>query len=160
MFSIEFTEEDKKQIAYERYHHPHPHIMRKMEVLYLKSLGYPNGEICTIAGITGNTMLSYFRQYNEGGVEKIKEVNFYRPQSKVFEYKGSIESYLTEHPPVSISQASALIYELTGKKIGETQTRHFLKNELGFRFRKVGSIPAKAMEDSKKKSKEHFWSKS
>ena len=32
-----FTEGDIKALNYERYHHPHPRVQRKMEALWLKS---------------------------------------------------------------------------------------------------------------------------
>ncbi len=31
--------------------------------------------------ITGCTPLTYLRDYQEGGIEKLKEINFYRPKS-------------------------------------------------------------------------------
>jgi transposase len=159
MLKIEILENDKEKIAYERYHHPHPHVMKKMDVLHLKSLGISDEQICRIVGITSNTMRSYFKEYQKGGLEEIKKVKFYQPQSELMNYKESIESYFLENPPVSVPHAASMIYELTGKKIGETQTRHFIKDVLGFKFRKVGTIPAKATDEVKKKSSEHFWSK-
>lgn len=52
-----------------------------MEVLYLKSLEQKLSHIliAEIAGISQNTMLSYFREYQAGGINNLKEVNFYRP---------------------------------------------------------------------------------
>ena len=76
----------------------HPHIMRKMEVLLLKSLGLSHGLICRIAGVSPNTMRSYFTEYIEGGIERIKEVNFYRPQSEMCAHTSSIESRFKANP--------------------------------------------------------------
>ena len=39
MIRIEFTEKMITELNYERYHHPHPKVQHKMEVLYLKSQG-------------------------------------------------------------------------------------------------------------------------
>jgi hypothetical protein len=39
MLRIDFMEEDIDRLHYERYHHPHPLVQKKMEVLYLKSQG-------------------------------------------------------------------------------------------------------------------------
>jgi len=39
MIKINFTETDITQLKYERYHHPHPRVQRKMEALLLKSHG-------------------------------------------------------------------------------------------------------------------------
>lgn len=37
MIRIQFTEEEKQALNYERYHYPHPRVQRKMEALWLKS---------------------------------------------------------------------------------------------------------------------------
>jgi transposase len=158
MIQIKFSEEDITIIRHERFHHPHPHVMRKMEVLFLKSSGLSHTKICQMSGVSPNTIRAYFKEYLEGGLEKIKEINFYRPQSVLSSYSSSIESYLKSHPPQSISQAVAMIEQLTGIKRGITQTRSFLKS-LGFSFRKVGSIPSKAMTEEKKLNSENFWTK-
>jgi hypothetical protein len=103
-------------------------------------------------------MRSYYKEYIEGGIEKVKEINFYRPQTEMFAYASSIESHLEAHPPASISQASAMIAELTGIKRSVTQTRSFLKS-LGFSFRKAGAIPSKAITEEKKRNSEYIWTK-
>jgi transposase len=130
--------------------------MLKMDVLYLKGLGYSNKDICRITGICGNTMRDYWKQYEEGGIERLKEVNFYKPTSQLADHSGSIETYFSENPPTSISQASAIIKELTGIERGETQTRKFLKS-LKFRYIKSYAVPAKAFTDEKKQNRESTW---
>ena len=45
MLHLEFSESDITALEYERYHHPHPHVQRKMEVLYLKSQGLSHQDI-------------------------------------------------------------------------------------------------------------------
>ena len=94
----------------------------------------------------------------EGGIDRLKEVNFYRPNSELKDCSGTIEKYFTENPPSSISQASAKIEELTGIKRGETQIRKFLKS-LKFRYIKTGSVPAKVLTEEKKTNRENFWKK-
>jgi transposase len=158
MIQIKFPEEDVKIFQHERFHHPHPRVMRKMEVLFLKSLGLSHTLICLIAGVSPNTMRSYFQEYLSGGIEKVKTLNFYSPKSLLTTFTSSIESYFESHPPLSISQAVAMIEELTGIKRGITQTRKFLKS-LGFSFRKAGAIPAKALTEEKKTSSGSFWAK-
>jgi len=158
MIQIKFSEEDIKIFQYERYHHPHPHVMRKMEVLYLKSSNLPHHLICQISGVSPNTMRSYLKEYLDGGLAKVRELNFYRPQSDLAAYASSIEASLNANPPTSISQASFIMEQLTGIKRGLTQTRSFLKS-LGFSFRKVGAIPSKATTEEKKRNNENFWTK-
>ena len=154
MIKISFTQEDRDRLQYERFHYPHPLVQKKMEVLYLKSLErqLPHELIAEIAGVSSNTMLSYFRDYQKGGIAKLKEVNFYRPKSKLVKYTHTLEDYFKSNPPASTAEASAKIEELTGVKRGLTQTAIFIKG-MGLRFIKLGSIPGKAITESKKKSK-------
>lgn len=156
MLKIEFRESDIKALQEIRYHHPHPRVMRKAEAIYLKSQGLSNQQICKIERICANTLIKYFKQYQEGGIERLTEVRFYRPGSDLMGFSETIENHFSANPPRSISQAAAIIEDLTGIKRGETQVRKYLKS-LKFRFMKVGPVPAKAMDESKKKSNENFW---
>jgi len=143
MIKIEFTEEVIEQLNYERYHHPHPRVQRKMNAVYLKSQGLKHKEIERLEGVCGNTLLGYLRAYQEGGVERLKEINFYSPKSELEEHAKSIEDYFTKNPPASINEAVAKIEEITGIKKKRESVRVFL-NKNGFKPRKVGMIPAKA----------------
>ena len=159
MQKIEISKFDLQLLKKERFIHPHPRVMLKMEVVYLKGLGYSNDEVCKIADVCDNTVREYLRQYAAGGIERLKEVNFHKPGSELQDYCETIEKYFTEHPPSSISQASAIIETMTGIKRGETQIRKFLKS-LNFRYMKTGSVPAKVLTEVKKTNRENFWKKS
>ena len=79
MIRLEFSKSDITALAYERYHHPHPHVQRKMEVLYLKSQGLSHQEIrrlCQIGSKT--TLVTYLREYEAGGIEALKQPKFQR----------------------------------------------------------------------------------
>jgi transposase len=143
MLDLSFTEKDIDCLHYERFHHPHPRVQRKMEALYLKSQGLLHSEIAQIIRVSAPTLLSYFRAYQTGGVEQLKELTFYRPQSELKQHEASLEAYFREHPPQSLAQAAAKIAELTGIHRSREQVRHFLQG-LGMRCRRVGVIPAKA----------------
>jgi transposase len=158
MLHIQISESDMHLLRQERYNQPHPRTMVKMDVVFLKGLKLKNDLICEITGVCSNTLRDYLKQYEQGGIERLKEINFYRPSSELKDYSGTIENYFTENPPTSISQAVAKIEEITGIKRGETQTGKFLKS-LNFRYMKTGSVPAKALTEEKKKSKENFWKK-
>lgn len=117
-----------------------------MEALWLKSQGLAHREIAKLTGISPNTLRSYLKDYLEGGIEKLKELDFYRPKSELVEHKETIEDYFRSSPPASIKEAIAKIEDLTGIKRSPTQVRLFLKS-LGMRCLKVGVIPAKADPD-------------
>lgn len=124
---LEFTPEIQDTLNYERYHHPVPLVQRRMEVLWLKSHGLPHEQIARLGGISENTMREYFRLYAEGGIEQLKEENFYRPQGELMIHVTSLEAYFQAHPPASIKEAQSEIEALTGIRRSETQVREFLK---------------------------------
>jgi hypothetical protein len=96
---LEFTPEIQEALNYERYHHPVPLVQRRMEVLWLKSHGLPHAQIAQLAGVSENTMRAYLRLYAVGGLEKLKEVNFYRPESGLQAHILSLEAHFRADPP-------------------------------------------------------------
>jgi len=67
MIQIEFSEADIEQLHYERFHHPHPRVQQRAEVVYLKALGYAHQDICRIVRISPKTLCRYLRAYKKGG---------------------------------------------------------------------------------------------
>ena len=143
MIKIEFTEEEIKALNYERYHYPHPRVQRKMEALWLKSQKESHKKIAKLTGVSINVVSQYIKEYKAGGIEKLKELNFYKPQSELANHTLKIEKYFREHPPATIKEAMSKIEELTGIKRSEVQVRKFLKR-IGLKRRKVGMVPSKA----------------
>ena len=126
-----------------RTHHPHHRVQQRVDVLWLKSNGLQHNQIAKLAGVCENTVTEYLRIYKEGGIEKLKELNFYKPQSELVQYSSTIEDYLKGNPPASIKEAASKIEELTGIKRSETQVRKFLES-FGLKRLKVGTVPSKA----------------
>ena len=143
MIRIDFTPEQIDALHHERFHHPHPRVQRKMEAVYLKSQGLPHQEICRLARITENTLRAYLRQYQEGGIERLKRLDFAKPRSELAEHRATLEDHFRKNPPRSTAQAAADIARLTGIRRGPTQVRRFLRG-MGLERRKLGMIPAKA----------------
>ena len=63
-----------------------------------------NGVNVEIANVLQNTMSGYFRDYQAGGIEKLKEPNFYRPQSKLIGYTQTIVQFFKENLTASLSE--------------------------------------------------------
>jgi transposase len=152
MSGLKFTEEDQKLLNHERFHHPHPRVQLKMEVLWLKSQNLPVKLICKLADISPNTLRTYCEQYQSGGVERLKKINFNQPKSELESHQTTIRQYLELNPPANISQAAQQIEKLTGIKRSPSQIRKFLKS-IGMRCLKVGAIPAKADPDEQEEYK-------
>ncbi len=124
---IDISPEDQEILNYERYRYPVPLVRRRMEVLWLKSHNLPHEQIAKLAGISENTMREYFQLYKEGGIEKLKEVNFYRPKSELSGHITLLEAYFKENPVATINEAISKIKELTGIERSPTQVREFFK---------------------------------
>ena len=112
----------------------------------MKSHGFKHKDICKFMGISLNTFREYLREYQEGGIERIKEVRFHKPKSQLDNHIDTLENYFREHPVSSVKEAMNKIEELTGIRRSENRVREFLKR-MGIKRRKVGMIPAKADPD-------------
>jgi len=146
MLKIEFNQDEINDLRYYRYNHPHPRVQRKIDVLLLKSQGIAHKKIAEITGVCTNTLRNYLREYQSGGLEKLKEINFFQPESELDPHRQSLKQYFRQHPVSSINEAIYKIEKLTGIKRSPTRVRHFLK-KMGFNCQKVGMIPAKADPD-------------
>lgn len=124
---LEFTPELLEEIRYHRYNHLAPLVQRRMEALLLKAAGLPHAQIADLVGVTENTIRDYFELYQQDGIEKLKEIHYYQPESELKESIVSLEAYFREHPPATIKQAQHEVELITGVKRGETQIREFLK---------------------------------
>jgi transposase len=155
MIQLDFFETEIDALYHERFHHPHPHVQKKMEALYLKSQGLTHNEICRLVRITRATLSEYLKQYKEGGIEKLKELNFNKPQSELQTHHQTIEMDFKQQPPQSVVEAQDRIEQLTGIRRSATQIRAFMK-KMGMKFLKVGHVPGKSCEPDKLKEQEVF----
>ena len=141
MREFTFSVEDLKAIAHDRYHHPHPHVQRKMEVLWLKCHGLPHRQIADLAGVSLRTVQRYLDEYRKGGLAPLRRCKWRGPKTALLGHERSVEEYFWDHPPRSIKEAAKVIFEQTGLRRSLTQVRAFLKTHLGLRYRKVAAIP-------------------
>jgi transposase len=142
MLQLSLTDQEIQELDYQRYHHPHPRVQRKMEALLLKARGLPHHQIARCVGVCENTLGSYLEQYQAGGIEALKVLQFHRPTSELEAHRDTIEAYFREHPATTIPQAVKRIEELTGLKRSPTQVGTFLK-KLGLKRLKTSALPAK-----------------
>jgi len=143
MITINLTSKIIAKLQYLRYNHPHPRVQQRVEVLLLKSKNLPHNEIARLTDLSVNTITSYLKLYQQFSLDGLEQINFYQPKSDLVEYTATIKEYFNQNPPSSINEAMGKIEELTGLKRSPTQIRKYLL-KIGFKFRKVGVIPAKA----------------
>ncbi|NEO80658.1 helix-turn-helix domain-containing protein [Moorena sp. SIO4G3] len=69
LINLTFIPSDIEALHYERFHHPHPRVQRKMEAVYLKSQGLGHWQIAQLLRISEPTLVKYLREYQAGGIE-------------------------------------------------------------------------------------------
>ena len=158
MLRLTFTEKDIQELHYQRYHHPHPRVQMKMEAVLLKAKGIPHHQIASCVGVCENTVRSYLKQYQTGGIEALKRLAFHHPTSELEVHHDTIEAYFREHPATTIPQAAKLIEQLTGLKRSPTQVGIFLK-KVGLKRLKTSAIPAKCDVEQQATFKKTNWSR-
>ncbi len=89
---LEFTSEQIDELRYQRYNHLVPLVQRRMETLLLKAFDLPHQQIEQIVGVSGNTLREYFELYQQGGIEKLKEIHYYQPESELTGHIVSLEA--------------------------------------------------------------------
>ncbi len=124
---LELTQEILEEIHNHRYNHPAPLVQRRMEALWLKWHDLPHAQIAELVGVTENTVRDFFELYQQGCLEKLKELNYYIPSSKLNAHVISLEGHFRNNPPASIKEAQSEIEAITGVKRSETQVAEFLK---------------------------------
>ena len=124
-----------------------------MEVLWLKSHGLAHEDLIPrLAGVSENTMRDYFDLYATGGLDKLKEVNLYRPTSALEAHTTTLEAYFHDHPPATIKEAQHRDRNVDRHQAQRDAGAHLPEKKLHLRCRKVGMIPANKPNPSNKPS--------
>ena len=127
MQTFDIPTEDLDAIRHDRFHHPHPRVQLKMEVLWLKGCGLPHVEIATLAGTSVRSVQRFLGEYRDGGLDRVRTLGWRGKPNELAPHRESLEAHFLEHPPHSVSEAQAAIERLAGVKRGLTQVRAFLK---------------------------------
>lgn len=152
MIELSLTDEQLSELQTERFHHPHPRVQQKIEAVLLRAKGLTQREVCDILDIWPNTLRAYLRQYNEGGVERLKRFEAGGSRGVLDDHVETLRDYFSKYPPHTLAEAAEKIEELTGVRRSRTQVGEFLRRN-GFRRIKVGSVPAKADPEEQKRFK-------
>ena len=98
MMNLLLSPESIAELGFYRFHHPHPRVQLKMEVLLLKARGLRHDQIANIAGVCENTVRSYLKEHKQGGgIEQTMNVRFYKPTSQLLFAACDIKTYFEEH---------------------------------------------------------------
>jgi len=158
MLTLHFTQDEQQQLHHQRFYHPDPRVQKKMEVVYFKSHQLPHHQIARLCQLSTRTVGRYLHQYQDGGIEALKQSNYTGKVSDLAQHQSSLGDYFDQHPPHTIKQAQALIEEQTGIRRSETQVRQFLR-QLGFKRLRCAAVPGKALDPKKQQEQRQFHDK-
>lgn len=127
MRTFTFAPEVLDAIRHERYHHPHPRVQQRMEVVWLKSQGLTHQDIARLAGVSRRTVQRYLDEFAAGGLDQLRRMAWQGTVSELDQHQGTLEDHFLEKPPHSAAEAQATIEQLTGVRRSLTQVRSFLK---------------------------------
>lgn len=130
MRTFTFSQEVLEAIRYQRYHHPHPRVLQKMEVLWLKSQNFTHDAIAHLADVSRRSVQRYLDEFAAGGLEQLSRIPWPGTAAALDAHAGTLEDYFLENPPRSAREAQAAMERLTGVRRGLTQVRAFLKKNL------------------------------
>jgi len=158
MITIQFSEDDIKALERERYTYPHPRIQKKMEAVYLKSMGVAHDEIGRLCHISRPTLAKYLHSYQADGINGLKHWEYAGQSSELATHSNSLEKHFKKHLPATSAQAVEEIERLTGIKRSPTQVREFMRR-IGMRFLKTGFVPKGSEDEQKQQEQQEFLKK-
>lgn len=129
MRTFTFRDDVVAAIRHDRYHHPHPRVQRKMEVLWLKRQGLTHADIARLADVSPRSVQRYLDEFEQGGLQRIRQLNWSGKACELDEHRPSLEAYFLQNPPRCAREAQAAIERLTGVRRGLSQVRAFLKKK-------------------------------
>ncbi len=146
MIRLHCSDQEMQQLHDERFHHPHPRVQLKMEVVYLTALGLTRPEVARIARCSPTTVRTYVKAYRDGGIVALQSFRVGGSVSALEEHTVSLREMFAHDPPRSAREAGHRIQALTGLRRSPSQIRAYLRRA-GLKYRKVAPIPAKADAD-------------
>jgi transposase len=141
MRRFEFTEEEQRVIARDRFHHPNPRVQRRMEMLWLKCHGETHERIAELTGVGRRTVQRVLDRFEAGRLEAVRSFQEKGQASGLTPHGELVETEFRQRPPRTVVEACDRIERLTGVRRGPTQVRRFLRDQLGLTWRKVAAVP-------------------
>ena len=153
-----FSQPVLDQIRHDRYHHPHPRVQQKMEVLWLKSQGLIHADIAELAGVSPRSVQRYLDEFQRGGLDLVRRVPWRGKHAELDDHRACLEDHFLQHPPRSTREAQQVIEEITGVRRGLTQVRAFLKKVSACAGARSGRSRPRSMPRPRPSSSTGVWS--
>lgn len=154
MIQLQFTPNEIDVLYLNLLRAEHHKTRLKSLVLYLKSQGMSHSEIQEICRISKPTLASYLKEFKSGGSDFFHVTKWKGQRSELNKYKEVIKLEFDSKPPRSAIEARDRIFKITGLKRSPTQVRTFMRDKLGYKFLKAGSLPGNGKDDDEIKESE------
>lgn len=144
MLTLQLTKSEIALLNYERFYYPCALVRKRLQAVYFKATEpLTNQETARLCDLHHRTVSKWVNTYKKQGITALYEFNYGTNKSALEAHQTKIVNDLTAHPVVSLAEAKSRIEHLSGLSRSLTQIRIFLKKH-GFRYKKLGHIPAKA----------------
>lgn len=142
-FSLSQTDADCVNI--ERKTHSNRLIRDRMYVLHLLHMGFKRGECARIVGCHANSVTTYIKMYQTGGLAAIRALHYSYPRHELETMYDQVEAIIERSNCSTISDVSEVLrthflYDRTNEAVRQ------LLLKLGFKRRKTGTFPGKAKD--------------
>jgi transposase len=118
------------------------HAKRKLLVITMHHQGAQHGFIENCLRISSPTLVTYLKEYQQGGLATVLENRYYKPSSSLEPYWQCLICSFTVAPVATAKAAMARIETLTGVKLSESQCRRVMK-KMGMTLKKSAPLPGK-----------------
>ena len=108
MINPEFQDDDFETIQAERIHNADYRVRQRMQILYLKCIGYSHQTIAEIADVHSNTVTQVLRIYDKDGLLSVISFN-YEERMPLAAHEEQIEELFEKDPPATLKEASGVI---------------------------------------------------
>jgi transposase len=111
-----------------------------METLWLLHHGLTREKVATIVGVSLSSVNRYAKAYRDGGLDGLRRWEKRGRTSSLEPHRELLADSFRERPVSTVAEAADRIEQLTGIRLGLSQTRSFLK-KLGLRWQRIAAIP-------------------
>jgi len=158
MLSLNLSQADIEAVNIERKTQTSSLIRDRMLVLHLVHMKISRIQCAEIVGCHRNTVTSYIRMYNEGGLTGIRNLNYPKDRHELKDYYEKVDAELEGANCNTVSDASDLLKTKFGYDRGCEAVRRLL-HKLGYRRKKTGSFPGKIDDFDKWQAKQDSFEK-
>ncbi|MEM6339493.1 MAG: IS630 family transposase [Pseudomonadota bacterium] len=138
----------------ERKTHTHAKIRDRMNVLYLRNLGYKSLECAQIVGCHINTVTNYVKMYIEGGLDLVRSLNYTYSKHQLQDRFDEVDQAIEQSNCSTISQVSSMLRQTFNYDRSNEAVRQLL-HRLGHKRRKSATFPGKTKDFDEWKSKQN-----